>query len=300
MYAVQSRKLIAAAVVALPTLAAVHGAVLLWQGRVSSLELGLLLAMYVLTLLGVEGGFHRLASHRAFKTHPLVRNLFMVAGSMASQGPPIFWAATHRKHHTYTDAAGDPHSPAAQGKGLGPALKGFFHGHLGWLFADETADAGRYAPDLLRDRGLLRINQLYPAWVLLGLLLPAVLAGLATGTWAGAYGGLLWGGLVRIFLVHHAVWSVNSLCHLVGSRPNPQGGESRNNFVLALFTLGGAWHNNHHAFPGAASLSFRWWQLDITGLFIQSLAGLKLASELRGLPEQPAAAMKSPPGITKS
>ena len=275
-----TRLLITTIVVFLPSLAFVLGIWQLWQQQVSGFDLGLLAVMYVLTLIGVEGGFHRLISHRAFKTTDLIRNFFVVAASMASQGPVIFWVATHRKHHAFTDKDGDPHSPILNGAGWLNRLRGLAYGHCGWLFGADTADWPAYAGDLVKDPGLLRLNLWYPWWVLLGLLLPALAGGLYDGTLAGAGTGLLWGGLIRIFLVHHAVWSVNSVCHVLGSQPFKTGGNSKNNLLLALPTAGGAWHNNHHAFPRTPNNAFKWWQLDVTGMLIDALASVGLAWDL--------------------
>jgi len=275
-----SRQLITYIVVLLPTVAFAYGMYLVWENRVTTLDLILLGIMFVLTLVGIEGGYHRLISHRAFKTHPLVRNLFVIFGSMASQGPVIFWASTHRQHHAYTDEAGDPHSPVVGGKGFFGRISAFTYGHCRWLFANENSDWARFAADLIKDKSLFRLNQAYFTWVLLGLIIPAIIGGIATLTWEGAFGGLLWGGLIRIFLVHHTVWSVNSLCHLFGSQPFAVGGNSKNNLLLALPSLGGAWHNNHHAFPRTASNSFKWWQIDIIGLIIVGLSRIDLAWDL--------------------
>jgi stearoyl-CoA desaturase (delta-9 desaturase) len=275
-----SRQLITYIVVLLPTVAFAYGMYLVWENRVTTLDMILLSVMFVLTLVGIEGGFHRLISHRAFKTYPLVRNLFVIFGSMASQGPVIFWAATHRQHHAYTDEVGDPHSPVAGSQGFLGRIIAFTYGHCRWLFANENTDWARFGADLIKDKSLFRLNQTYFTWVVLGLIIPAIIGGIATLSWEGAFGGLLWGGLIRIFLVHHTVWSVNSLCHLFGSQPFAVGGNSKNNLILALPTFGGAWHNNHHAFPRAANNSFKWWQIDIIGLIIVVLSRIGLAWEL--------------------
>lgn len=277
--------LIAALGVGLPTASAALAVVMLATVGVSGLDIGLFAVMAVLTLIGVEGGFHRLVSHRAFKTRTFVRDMFVVFGSMAGQGPVIFWAATHRKHHSFTDVVGDPHSPLPSANGATNPLRGFLHGHFSWLFANEVIDVGRYAPDLIRDRALFNINRRYFLWVLLGLALPAAVGGVVTGSLAGAASGLLWGGLVRIFVVHHLVWSVNSFCHLTGTKAFKSGGNSRNNILLAILTLGGGWHNNHHAHPGAASTSIKWWQIDVIGLVIRTLSLLGLAWDLREIPK---------------
>jgi stearoyl-CoA desaturase (delta-9 desaturase) len=275
------RNLITWIVVIVPSIGFFYGVLLLWEGQVGRLEIVLLAVMYVLTLFGVECGFHRYISHNAFKTSSFGRYILVVLGSMASQGPAIFWAATHRRHHVFSDEDGDPHSPRPLGPGISGSVKGFLHGHFGWLFDNQTTDIARYATDLIRDRVLFRLNQLYPLWVLLGLAIPAIVGGLYYGTWSGAFSGFLWGGLIRIFIVHHAVWSVNSFCHIFGDQPFKTGGTSKNNFLLALPTLGGAWHNNHHAFQQTANNSFKWWQIDLIGILLDILAMLGLVWDVK-------------------
>jgi len=184
------------------------------------LELGLLVGMYTVTMMGVDVGYHRLFSHRSFKAHPLLRMLLAVCGSMAAQGPVIYWASNHRLHHARSDTPEDLHSPYvdARGRSLG-VLSGLWHAHVGWMFGHEPANPLRLAKDLLRDTTLTRINQLYYLWVLLGLALPAAIGGWVEGSWSGVGSGLLWGGLVRMFFVQHATFSGNSICHYFGSRP---------------------------------------------------------------------------------
>ena len=271
------RRRVTIIVVVLPFLAFLIGMAYLWNGGAGGMDVLLLGGMYVLTLLGVEGGFHRLIAHSAFQATTTVRTLLVILGSMASQGPVLFWAATHRRHHIYTDRTGDPHSPHAPSPGLWRALRGFWHAHTGWLFASETTDFSYYTPDLMKDPFLFKLNLLYPLWVLLGLLIPSAIGGMYAQSWSGALSGLLWGGLVRIFLVHHAVWSVNSVCHLFGSRPFHIKGTSTNNIWLSLTSLGGSWHNNHHAFPRTADNAFQWWQIDLCGRAIRVLEHWGLA-----------------------
>ncbi len=250
---------------------------LLWQHRTGFVAAWLFVIMYVSTLLGIEVGFHRHFAHRAFQANRYVRIALGIFGSMAAQGPLIFWVAIHRRHHAYSDQPGDPHSPNLYGDGLWKLLRGIWHAHVGWLFDFELTDWVHYAPDLLRERGMFRVHRLYPLWVTLGLLLPAALGGLLTWTWSGAVYGFLWGGLARVFMVHHSVWSVNSLCHFFGQRPFKGTDQSTNNFWLTFTSLGGSWHNNHHAFPRSARNSFAWWQLDPSAWFIKALETVGLA-----------------------
>lgn len=246
------------------------------------LEFALLVGMYSVTMMGVDVGYHRLFSHRSFKAHPLLRGLLAVCGAMAAQGPVVYWASNHRLHHARSDTDEDLHSPHVDAKGRRRGiLAGLWHAHVGWMFEHEPANPIRLAKDLLRDTALMRLNALYPVWVLLGLLLPTVVGGLLEGSWSGAGSGLLWGGLTRMCLVQHATFAGNSLCHYFGSRPYPTGDESTNNLWLVVPTFGGAMHNTHHAFPSSAFVGFRWWHFDLGGGLIRLFARLGLASDLK-------------------
>jgi stearoyl-CoA desaturase (delta-9 desaturase) len=264
-----------------PLAGVVAAIVLAWGWGVGPLDLALLGVGYVLGVFGIEVGLHRHFSHRAFQAHPAVRAGLAIMGSMAAQGPVLFWVATHRRHHAFSDRPGDPHTPNVHGEGVLELLRGLWHAHVGWLFQGDTTDLGFYARDLLGDRLVFRINQLYFVWLLSGLALPALIAGLVTRSWTGALMGLVWGGLVRTFLVHHATWSVNSLCHVFGDRPFDTPDRSTNNGWLALSSLGGSWHNNHHAFQRTATNSFEWWQIDACGWFIRGLEAVGLAWDVK-------------------
>jgi stearoyl-CoA desaturase (delta-9 desaturase) len=273
---------LATAVVGIPTLGTIIALVLLFNGLAfGRLEAGLLVGFWYLTVSGLGVGFHRLFSHKAFSTKRWVKICFAIAGSMASQGPLLFWVATHRRHHSFADTKGDAHSPYFKGNRNLHGISGWWHAHTGWLFASETTDVVRYAPDLLKDRDLFGINRTYFVWVLLGLALPFAIGGLVTSSWTGATSGLLWGGLVRIFLVHHCSWSANSICHIYGSRPFKSRDCSTNNWLVALFTLGDGWHNNHHAFPYSAWHGLRWWELDPNAWSISLLQRLGLACNVK-------------------
>jgi acyl-CoA synthetase (AMP-forming)/AMP-acid ligase II/fatty-acid desaturase len=254
---------------------------LAWGRGIQVIDLIWLIGLYIATVLGVEVGFHRLFSHRSFQTVPWVRSGLCILGSMAAQGPVLFWVATHRRHHAFSDQDRDPHSPVPASAGPWAMIKGLWHAHVGWLFKSELTSPIDYAPDVLRDPLLFKLNQRYPYWVLLGLLLPAVGNYLLTGTMLSFLQGFLWGGLVRILCVHHATWSVNSLCHVFGSRDFDTRDESRNNVWLVLTSLGGSWHNNHHAFPNAAFTGIRAWQIDPSGWVIRGLAWLGLAWDIK-------------------
>jgi stearoyl-CoA desaturase (delta-9 desaturase) len=279
------------AAVVIPFLAAIAALALLWNRLVDGADLAIMAAMYLLTALGVTVGFHRLLTHRAFQTSKPVEYLFAVLGSMAVQGPVIDWVADHRKHHAHTDVEGDPHSPhVGHGAGVLGVLSGLWHAHVGWLLIDQgRAERRRFAPDLCEDRGMRLISARFPALVVLGLAIPALAGYLVSGTLAGAATGLLWGGLVRVFFVHHVTWSINSVCHFMGSRRFDVDDHSTNVFWLALPTMGESWHHNHHAFPRSARHGLRWWEVDVSGLVIGLMERLGLAwNVVRITPERQA------------
>jgi stearoyl-CoA desaturase (delta-9 desaturase) len=256
-------------------------AVLLWGWGFSWVDLVLLAAMYVLTMIGVTVGFHRLFTHRSFQAIRPVQFLLGVLGSMAFQGPLIPWVGRHRQHHQCSDDEGDPHSPHhPHCGGFWGRLRGFWHSHIGWAFAPMPDDLDRYAGDLARSPMLRMVSGLFPVWAALGLLIPAAV-GFTFGGWPGALTGFVWGGLVRILLGHHVTWSVNSVCHLWGRRPYESGDQSRNNALVGLLAMGEGWHNNHHAFPSSARHGLRWWQVDIAYYVIKILVLCRLAWKVR-------------------
>lgn len=269
------------ALVVIPLAGVIAAGELAWRTGIGAVEVGTLVAMYALTTAAVTVGFHRHLAHRAFRTTFATRMILAIAGSMAAQGPVIYWTANHRRHHLHADRPGDPHSPHVNGERPCGRLRGLIHAHVGWLFAHDLTDCARYVPDLLRDAALVRINRLYLVWVALGLALPALAAGLLTGTARGALTGFLWGGLVRIFVLQHATFSINSICHVFGRRSFPTHDHSTNNVWLALISFGEAWHNNHHAAPRSARFGLRWWQVDVGAVLIRGLELLGLAWNVR-------------------
>lgn len=248
--------------VLIPFIGSVVAIALLWRSGIGSVEVGLLVSMYALTTLGVEVGFHRHFSHHAFQTTTAVRVILAILGSMAAQGGVIYWVATHRRHHQYSDLPGDPHSPHLHGDGICGRLHGLWHAYLGWLLAGEVTNSMLFAKDMLRDPVIVKVNQLHQIWVILGLAIPAVLGGVLTGTWMGAFQGFIWGGLVRVFLGHQSAWLNVSMSHFYGSRPFDTDDGSTNNILLAIPTWGQSWHNNHHAFQNSAIAGLEWWQID--------------------------------------
>ncbi len=245
-----------------PLLATAYAMYTLWEEWITWTELGLFLALYFLTGLGITIGFHRLLTHRSFEVGPLIKATFLILGSMAVQGKAIDWAANHLKHHAFSDQEGDPHSP----------LEGFFHAHVGWLFSAPPADRERYAKKLIDDPIISFVDRTFLVWVGLGLLVPYLI---------GGWEGLLWGGFVRIAFVNHVTWAVNSVCHTFGDRPFDIKDMSRNNWIVGLLAFGEGWHHNHHAFPAMAYHGMSWRQFDLSAIVIRLLAKLRLARNVK-------------------
>ncbi|WP_433227520.1 acyl-CoA desaturase [Actinomadura formosensis] len=270
--------IVAASVV--PLLGTVAAMAMLWNRAFGVTDLVVLVVMYTIAGLGISTGFHRLLAHRSFRTYRPIYDALAVAGSIAAQGPAIIWAAHHRRHHRFADRDGDPHSPYHGGRQTRLAvLQGLWHAHLGWLLDEKlTSEPIRYCPDLVRDRHLRWISEHFVALVLTGLAAPALLGYLLSGGRPmAAATGFLWGGLVRIFLLNHTTYAVNSIGHAYGRRRFSTADESRNLGWLALPTFGDSFHNNHHAFPRSASHGMRWYEIDLSALFVRALAAAGLA-----------------------
>jgi stearoyl-CoA desaturase (Delta-9 desaturase) len=271
--------------VVVPFVGVIAAVVLLWSRAVDATDLGILAAMYLVTAVGVTVGFHRLLTHRAFQTYPWLERIFAVMGSLSVQGSVLDWVADHRSHHAHTDREGDPHSPHV---GHGSGLAGLWHAHVGWLMRTQgQADWKRYATELYEDPSMRRIGRSFPFLVLLSLAIPTAAGFVLHGfTFAGALRGYVWGGLVRIFLVHHVTWSVNSVCHFFGRRRFDIDDRSTNVSWLALVSLGESWHHNHHAFPRSAYHGLRRWEIDPSGLLISMLHRLGLAWNVVRIPPE--------------
>jgi stearoyl-CoA desaturase (delta-9 desaturase) len=269
--------------VVVPFLGLVAASILFWDARFSWLNLGMLLGGYFLTALGITVGYHRLFTHKSFKTNRVITAIFGALGSMAVEGPILQWVATHRRHHQHTDRPDDPYSPHLHGAGLGSWLRGMYHAHFGWFFskAPSREVMDRYVPDLQADPLVLTLSRLFGFWATLGLVIPAIVGFAVTHTWLGALMGFIWGGLMRVFLVHHVTWSVNSVCHLWGRQPFNTHDYSRNNAIFGMLALGEGWHNTHHAFPTSARHGLEWWEIDVSYLVIRGLALVGLASDIK-------------------
>ena len=261
----------------IPFLGFLVGMRLLWGG-ISGLDLTLLISLYSVSILGVTVGYHRMLTHRAFDAPRSVRVALALAGSLAVEGSVIPWVADHRRHHMFTDRPGDPHSPhLVEGTGLGATLEGLYHAHVGWFFAKDATRVERFAPDLLKDPALVRVSNLFPLWTVISFALAPGIAFALTGSPHAALTALVWGSLVRIFLLHHVTWSINSICHFYGRRPYESDDYSTNNWLMSLVSFGEGWHNNHHAFPNSAFHGLEWWQVDIAGATIRLMRVLHLA-----------------------
>lgn len=247
---------------------------------VSRTAISIFLLFFLLVGMGLTIGYHRLFTHRSYCAPTALRVTLGILGSMAGQGPIVFWTALHRMHHELADKEGDPHSPNLGGDGWHNRSRGLVHAYIGWTFRHEVPNANFYSRDLLADRAIMWVNKRYYLWIALGMTLPAALGGLLTGTAYGVLEGFLWGGLIRMFALHNMIWWITSFAHVFGSRDYVCRDLSTNNVWLALPTLGESWHNHHHAFPRAAILSFAWWQIDISGGVIAVLERLGVVTEV--------------------
>ena len=268
-------------VIIVPLLGLVAAPFFLWGWGFSWVDLGLLIGMYVLTALGITVGFHRLFTHRSFETYNWVKVIFTALGSMAVEGSMLKWVAMHRRHHQFSDTPEDPHSPHHHGRGLVGLLKGAWHAHIGWFFDPDPPGLDDYVKDLARSPTLRVASALWPFWIVVGLVIPAVVGGLVKMSWLGVWTGIIWGGLARIFLVHHVTWSINSACHLWGLRLFKGRDMSRDNVVFGVLGMGEGWHQSHHTFPTSARHGLRWWQIDVSYFVIKILAWLRLAWNVR-------------------
>ncbi len=269
----------------LPFLGSVAAVGLLFFGLVpGAIELILIAVLYILITGAQEIGWHRYFAHRSYEATRPLQIALAALGSMAFQGPLIWWVATHRRHHECTDAPGDPHSPYSRGPGWRGSVRGFIEGHSAWTFDGARARPdgwSRYAKDLYRDPVIFRIHYRYFTWMMLSLAIPALVGAIAHGSARGALLGLLWGGFVRIFVSDHFVRALNSVAHMFGARRFDTGEQSRNNFWLVIPTFGQGWHHNHHAFPRSATTGLESWQIDPGLWMIRALERIGLASHLK-------------------
>ena len=252
-----------------------------WGWGLGWVDIGLAVSFYVLSILGVTVGFHRYFTHGSFRARRGLRIALAVAGSLAVQGAVTEWVADHRRHHAFSDREGDPHSPWLFGTSPAALAKGFWHAHMGWVFGGEKTNAARFAPDLLADPDIRAVDRLFPLLTTLSLALPAVLGGLISWSWWGALTGFFWAGLVRVSFSHHVTWSVNSICHMIGSRPFTSRDKAANFWPLAILSMGESWHNSHHADPTCARHGVLRGQIDVSARLIWIFERLGWARQVR-------------------
>ncbi|MDA8268674.1 MAG: acyl-CoA desaturase [Actinomycetota bacterium] len=275
------QRTIVALLAAVPVLAGGFAVVRLWSHGIGWLDLILASVMYLVTGLGVTVGFHRLLTHRSFRPSRWLKVVLAVAGTMAIQGSVISWVSQHRRHHVFSDRTGDPHSPVRPpGAGLVERARGLWHAHTGWLFRRNPVDAERWSADLLADKDIRLVSAMTPVVMAASLLIPFVVGWAATGTLVGGLLALLWAGLVRILLLHHATWSINSICHAFGRQPFRTRDQSRDVAALALVSFGESWHNAHHAFPNLARHGVGPGQIDMSAAVIRIFERLGWATDV--------------------
>jgi stearoyl-CoA desaturase (delta-9 desaturase) len=275
------QKIITVAIVAGPVVALGIAVSLLWGRAVDLSDILMGICLYVVTGFGLTIGFHRLFTHNSFKTGRLLKIALAVVGSMGVEGSVTSWVATHRRHHMYSDHSGDPHSPHRYGDSGVALMRGLVFSHIGWLFVSDASSAERYAPDMLRDRDLQRIGRLFPVFALASLAIPFGIGYALAGTLVGAVTALVWAGLVRMAVLHHVTWSVNSLCHTFGRRTNETADRSTNMWPLAIISLGESWHNIHHAHPSWARHGARRGMIDPSALLIRAFERVGWVTKVR-------------------
>jgi stearoyl-CoA desaturase (delta-9 desaturase) len=264
-----------------PLLAVVAAVPFAWGWGLGWVDVALAAVFYVISGLGITVGYHRYFTHSSFKARRGLRIALALAGSLAMQGPVIKWVADHRRHHAFSDKEGDPHSPWLFGTSPAAVARGFWHSHTGWLFDRDLTNEQRFTPDLLADRDLVRIDKLFVVWSVATLAVPAALGGLLTWSWWGAVTALFWAGLVRVGLLHHVTWSINSICHMIGDQPFAARDHSRNVWPLAILSFGESWHNLHHADPTCARHGVQRGQIDISARTIRIFEKLGWAHDVR-------------------
>lgn len=269
------------AFVLIPLIAVAVAVPFAWGWGLTWTDIVIGVIFYFLTCLGVTVGFHRHFTHSSFKANRGLKVVLAICGQMAVQGPVIIWVADHRRHHAFSDREGDPHSPWMFGTSVPAVARGFWHSHMGWLFDRDNTNPERFAPDLLADKDIVRQDRIFWLWTIVSVLSPALVGGLVTWSWQGALTAFFWAGLVRIALLHHVTWSVNSICHMIGERPFSARDRSANFWPLAILSAGESWHNLHHADPTCARHGVLRGQIDISARVIWIFEKFGWASKVR-------------------
>jgi stearoyl-CoA desaturase (Delta-9 desaturase) len=280
-YLSRGERITLAVFVVVPFLAVLAAVPIAWGGWLGWSDVVIAVVMYTLTGLGITAGFHRLFTHKAFKPNRGVKIALAIAGSLAIEGPLIRWVADHRKHHKFSDRDGDPHSPWRYGENVPALAKGMAYAHLGWMFDGEQTPQRKYAPDLMKDPDIVRISRLFPVWVAVSMVTPALVGGLWTMSWQGALTAFFWGTLVRISMLHHVTWAINSICHTIGEQPFRSRDHSGNVWWLAIPSFGESWHNLHHADPTCARHGVLRGQIDLSARTIRILEQLGWVKDVR-------------------
>ena len=281
----RAKRVVALVTIGIPAVGFAIALYLVFTGGATALDYTLFVVFYAVQMFGITLGFHRYVAHKQFKTSRFFEGVLMIAGSMALEGPLLFWVATHRRHHRFADEPGDPHSPNLSGAGVTGKLEGLWYAHIPWMFSDQESRVTVFARDVLRDRQLYTYNRTYPVWALASLFVPGVLGLAIGGTPAAALSGFIFGGLARVFVANQAAWCVGSISHMIGSRPFVTRDNSANNWPVAIFPFGEGLQNNHHAFPGAYRHGMRWWEPDLSGWVLAVLAKAGIVWDLH-MPDQ--------------
>jgi stearoyl-CoA desaturase (delta-9 desaturase) len=267
--------------IGIPFLAVLAAVPIAWGGFLGWRDIVLAVVFYTIAGHGISIGFHRLFTHKSFKPNRPLKYVLAIAGSLAIEGPVIRWVADHRKHHKFSDRDGDPHSPWKYGNTVSALTKGFVHAHVGWLFDTEQTPQRQYAPDLLKDKDIVKVSRMFPLMVAISLLAPAVIGGLWSWSIEGALTAFFWASLVRIALLHHVTWSINSICHTIGDRPFKSRDRSGNVWWLAILSQGESWHNLHHSDPTCARHGVLKGQLDTSARCIWFFEKMGWVSDVR-------------------
>lgn len=279
--------------VLVPFLALLVAVPFAWGWGLGWVDVALFVGTYFVSCLGVTVGYHRHFTHSSFKAKRWLRVALAILGSTAMQGPLLHWVADHRRHHAYSDKEGDPHSPWLFGSSPAALAKGFWHAHMGWLFQRDLTNPRRFVPDLLRDRVLVRVSNLFWLWTGLWLAVPAAVGGLVTMSWWGVLTAFFWAGLVRVSFLHHVTWAVNSVCHLIGRRPFSTRDKAANFWPMAILSAGESWHNLHHADPTCARHGVLRGQIDMSARVIWFFEKLGWAYNVRWPTQQRLAKISS-------